>query len=222
MPNKIRVAIAEDHDLVRQGMISLLSLDDSIEVVFDVPNGQVLLDELAEKEVDVILLDLEMPVMTGNVALPIITEKYPAVGVIIVSMHYVTDLVMKCVSDGAKGFLPKQSDFEKVVEAITSVHELGFYFDGKVSQTLVNEVRKNDKDFYNKNKAPLTPREIEIIELVCDGKKNKEIADMIFVSPRTVEGHRRNISEKTETANVVELVIYALKFGIFALNREEG
>lgn len=214
--NKIRVAIAEDHDLVRQGMVTLLSLEETVEVVFDVANGQELLDELEKQRVDVILLDLDMPVLSGDKALPILNELYPSMGVLIVSMHYMTDLIYRCVANGANGFLPKQSDFEQVVDAIHSICEKGYYFDGKVSQTLVTEIKKGN--LVNSLENELTPREEEIILLVCDGKKNKEIADALNVSPRTVEGHRRNISEKTATNNAVELVIYALKNGIYKLS----
>lgn len=214
--NKIKVAIAEDHDLVRQGMVSLLSLEDSVEVVFDVANGQELLNELEQQKVDVVLLDLDMPVLSGDKTLPIMSEKYPEIGILIVSMHYMTDLIYRCVANGANGFLPKQSDFEQVVEAIHSIRDKGYYFDGKVSQTIVSEIKKGNLVHNEENE--LTSREIEIIELVCEGKKNKEIADILCVSPRTVEGHRRNISEKTGTTNAVELVIFALKSGIYKIS----
>lgn len=214
--SKIKVAIAEDHDLVRQGMVSLLSLEDSVEVVFDVANGQELLDKMEQQEVDVVLLDLDMPVLSGDKALPVINETYPSTGVLIVSMHYMTDLIYKCVANGANGFLPKQSDFEQVVDAIHSICDKGYYFDDKVSQTIVSEIKKGN--LVDNTEDELTAREEEIILLVCEGKKNKEIADILNVSPRTVEGHRRNISEKTRTNNAVELVVFALKNGIYKLS----
>lgn len=214
--SKIRVAIAEDHDLVRQGMVSLLSLEDSVEVVFDVANGQELLDKMEQQEVDVVLLDLDMPVLSGDKVLPVINETYPSTGVLIVSMHYMTDLIYKCVANGANGFLPKQSDFEQVVDAIHSICDKGYYFDDKVSQTIVSEIKKGN--LVDNTEDELTAREEEIILLVCEGKKNKEIADILNVSPRTVEGHRRNISEKTRTNNAVELVVFALKNGIYKLS----
>ena len=215
MTKKIKVAIAEDHDMVRQGMVSLLKLEEELDVVFDVANGQELLDRLKDERVDILLLDLDMPVMSGEKALPIISEEYPHMGIIIVSMHYVTDLIYRCVALGAKGFLPKQSNFELVIDAIHSVIDKGFYFDSMITQTLLTEIRKGKLG--NEEEVALTAREEEIIELVCQGKRNKEIADALFVSQRTVEGHRRNISEKTQTDNAVELVIYALKKGIHKL-----
>lgn len=210
--NKVRVAIADDHDLVRQGMRSLMELEDSIEVKFCAKNGQDLLDKLGDNEVDIVLLDLDMPVLSGDKALPIITEEFPSVDVLIISMHYMTDLIHRCVANGAKGFLPKQSDFEQVVDAIHSIKQKGYYFDDMVSKSLLSEIKKG-----NITDNELTPREVEIIEFVCEGKRNKEIADILNVSPRTVEGHRRNISEKTNTNNAVELVIYAIRNGLFML-----
>lgn len=210
--NKVRVAIADDHDLVRQGMRSLMELEDSIEVKFCAENGQDLLDKLGDNEVDIVLLDLDMPVLSGDKALPIITEEFPSVDVLIISMHYMTDLIHRCVANGAKGFLPKQSDFEQVVDAIHSIKQKGYYFDDMVSKSLLSEIKKG-----NITDNELTPREVEIIEFVCEGKRNKEIADILNVSPRTVEGHRRNISEKTNTNNAVELVIYAIRNGLFML-----
>lgn len=201
--------------MVRQGMISLLKLEGELDVVFDVANGQELLDRLKDQPVDILLLDLDMPVLSGEKTLPVISEKYPHMGIIIVSMHYVTDLIYRCVAQGAKGFLPKQSDFELVIDAIHSVIDKGFYFDSMITQTLLTEIRKGKLG--NEEEAALTTREEEIIELVCRGKRNKEIADELFVSQRTVEGHRRNISDKTQTDNAVELVIFALKKGMHKL-----
>lgn len=213
--NKIRVGLAEDHDLVRQGLVALLEEEDNIEVVFDVPNGAELLEILQSKEIDVLLLDLDMPIINGHEALKVIRAKYSSIQTIIVSMHYEYEFIAESIANGAKGFLPKNCDFDKLVDAIELVHDRGFYFDEKVSQALVTKILTSDEQ--NKSNQ-LSEREIEIIVHICDGKKNKEIAEELFISTRTVEGHRNRISEKTKTGNIAELVIYAVKNGIYKIN----
>ena len=106
MKKDIRIAIAEDHDLMRQGLVSLLDGEDNISVVFDVENGARLFDELKKKKVDVLLLDLEMPIINGHQALKILTERYPQISVIVVSMHYSDAYISESIAAGAKGFLP--------------------------------------------------------------------------------------------------------------------
>lgn len=219
MAKTIKIGIAEDHDLVRQGLVALFEDEPGVKVKFDVENGAKLLEELKSNKVDVVLLDLDMPVVDGREALQVITDRYSKLKAIIVSMHYEENFIAECIAEGARGFLPKNCDFEKVVEAIHMVHEKGFYFDEKVSQTLVSEVlRKNSNNGIRPNRNPLTVREIEIIKLVCEGKKNREIAELLHLSSRTVEGHRQKIFEKTDTSNIAELVVFAIKNEIFAID----
>lgn len=218
MEKKISIAIAEDHDMVRQGMVSLFAEEEAIEVMFDVANGADLLEEIKTKKPDIVLLDLEMPIIDGHQALKVLRERYPNVKVLIVSMHTDRDFIMESISNGACGFLPKNSDFDKVVDAIFSVHEKGFFFDDLVSQSLVMEVRNGNGANSGNHPSPLSAREINIIELICKGMKNREIADLLYLSVRTVEGHRQRISEKTETDNLAALVIYAIKNGIYKIH----
>lgn len=218
MGKRIKVGIAEDHDLVRQGMVALLEDEPKLEVVFDVSNGAELLEVLELKKVDIVLLDLNMPVVDGHEALHSINLKYPEVKVIIVSMHFEKDFITQTITNGARGFLPKNCDFEKVVEAIEAVHANGFHFDENVSQALVFELL-NRKTKPAEDSNVLTDREIEVIELVCQGNKNKEIAERLFLSTRTIEGHRQRISEKTNTRNVAELVIFAIEKGIYEIKQ---
>lgn len=210
--SKIRIGLAEDHELVRQGLVSLFEDEEGIEVVFDVENGALLLEELKVKEIDVLLLDLDMPVLNGYEALKVVRAKYSNVQTIILSMHYEKEFIAETISLGAKGFLPKNCDFDKLIVAIESVNQNGFYFDEKVSQTLVSEILHNELE---DDAAKLSEREIEVIELICKGRRNKEIADELHLSVRTVEGHRNRIAEKTKTGNIAELVIYAVKNKIF-------
>ncbi len=216
MKKDIRIAIAEDHDLMRQGLVSLLDGEDNISVVFDVENGARLFDELKKKKVDVILLDLEMPIINGHQALKILTERYPQISVIVVSMHYSDAYISESIAAGAKGFLPKNCDIDKVIDAIFAVNEEGYYFDDKISRALLNRiVNSNNENLPRFVENALTKRERQIVELICTGKTNKEIANLLCLSVRTIEVHRNSINKKTNTKNVADLVVYAVKNGLY-------
>ncbi len=215
MKKCIRIAIAEDHDLMRQGLVSLLDGEDNISVVFDVENGALLFDELKKKRVDVILLDLEMPVINGHQALKILAERYPEIKVIVVSMHYSDIFISESIAAGAKGFLPKNCDIDKVIDAIFAVEEQGYYFDDKISRALLKRIMNTNNGQPKFADEPLTNRELQIVEFICSGKTNKEIANLLCLSVRTVEVHRNAIIRKTNTKNVADLVIYAVKNGLY-------
>ncbi len=216
MKKDIRIAIAEDHDLMRQGLVSLLDGEDNISVVFDVENGARLFDELKKKKVDVLLLDLEMPIINGHQALKILTERYPQISVIVVSMHYSDAYISESIAAGAKGFLPKNCDIDKVIDAIFAVNEEGYYFDDKISRALLNRiVNSNNENLPRFVENALTKRERQIVELICTGKTNKEIANLLCLSVRTIEVHRNSINKKTNTKNVADLVVYAVKNGLY-------
>ncbi|MCR9171897.1 MAG: response regulator transcription factor [bacterium] len=217
MSKTIRIAIAEDHDLMRQGLVSLLDSEENISVVFDVENGARLFDELKKKKVDVVLLDLEMPVLNGHQALKILSSRYPEIAVIVVSMHYSDGFISESIASGAKGFLPKNCDIDKVVDAIYAVQEQGYYFDDKISKALLNRIMKSESTNNKFSQDPLTSREHQIVELVCSGKTNKEIANLLCLSVRTIEVHRNTINKKTNTKNIASLVTYAIKNGLYSV-----
>lgn len=215
MKAKIRIGLVEDHKVVRQGIVSLLEDEPDIHVQFDVSNGLEALEAIKKKKIDVLLLDIEMPILDGKQTLKKIMEKYTDISVIMFSAYNEIAVVSECIAFGAKGFLPKNCDYNKLLDAITSVHEKGFYFDDVVSKALVSDVLSRRQYTIDKIQNPLTTRELGIIILICDGLKNKDIAEKLFISIRTVEGHRKKIAEKTETSNMVELVLYAIKHGIY-------
>lgn len=217
MNKNIRIAIAEDHELVRQGIVNLLKKENDFTVVSDVGNGALLLHELRQHTIDVVLLDLEMPVMGGKEALKQIQEKYPSIKVIILSMHYFDAFIIDCISNGARGFLPKICDIENVIDAIHAVHTQGYYFDDKISKTLLVEVMQNKHVNPVFSDEPLTKREKEIVVCICEGKTNKDIADQFDVSVRTVETHRQHIARKTHATNVAGVVVYAIKNGLYKI-----
>jgi DNA-binding NarL/FixJ family response regulator len=215
-PN-ISIAIAEDHVLFRQGMVSLLSEEEDLNVVFVAGNGVELLDQLIEQVPNIILLDISMPVMEGKEALSRIRELYPEAKVIMLSMYYESSYIAEYLAKGARAFLPKNCDIEKVIEAIRTVHTKGFYFDDEISSLLMDKLIHVEQQHDENVKLRLTERETQVLNLICLEKSNKEIAELLHISIRTVEGHRQCIMAKTDTKNVLSLVMFALRNKIISL-----
>lgn len=215
MNNKIRIAIAEDHELIRKAIISLLVDEPNFRIVTDVSNGSLLLNELRTHTVDIVLMDLEMPIMGGKEALKFINEKYPSIKVIMLSMHYTDEFIIDAVSSGARGYLPKNCDIDKLIDAINAVNCQGYYFDDKMSKTLLSQVLENKIIKPQFDDEPLTKREIEIVTAICEGKTNKDIAEQLSLSIRTIEVHRKHIAKKARSTNTAGVVIYAIKHGYY-------
>ena len=213
MTKLIQIGIAEDHLLTRQGLISLLKEFEGINVMFDVANGRELLDTLKKSVPDIILLDIEMPVMNGREVFEKIKVKYPKLKIIIISMHFKDSYIIEFVKKGASSFLNKNSSIEKIVDALFSVHEHGFYYDNTVAMIMAKSIASNcippSEDILEL--TDITSREIEIIRLICLNKSNKEIAESLSISVRTVEGHRLHIMKKTNCKNALELTTFAIQ-----------
>lgn len=215
MKKPINIAIVDDHTFLREGLISLLKEIDSIQVLFDVSNGKEMLDMLKTHKPDIILLDIEMPIMNGKQALERLRIKYPKIKVLMLSQYFNDSFIIEYIKDGACGFLPKNCSSDKIVNALFSVHETGCYYDNKVSATMASLLKKTPTVPENKYlDTPFTKQEITIIKMICSKKTNLQIADALNISERTVEGHRYNISKKTKTTNPMDLIEYALKNGL--------
>lgn len=215
---KIRIALAEDHQILRQGMMAMFSTVDGIEMVFDVSNGAELMEALSHYSVDIIILDIEMPIMNGLEALKLITAKYPEIRILMLSSFYENEMIYQAISDGARGFLPKHAEIEVVIEALNNVMEEGYYFDNKVTPKLISILNKSGIIYPPFELDTLSNRELEILPLICQGLKNKEIAQKLFISERTVENHRKNLYTKTDSKNAFGLIIYAIRNGLINLS----
>lgn len=204
-----KIMLVDDHTLFRNGLRILLNTIDKYEVAGEAGNGQEFL-ELLEKELpDIVLLDIEMPVMDGIAAANMAMEKYPDLKIITLSMYGEEDYYYQMVDAGVKGFLLKNSDMNEVKTAIDTVADGGNYFSSELLQNLVNSLRTSTKT--REPQSELSEREIEILILICQGFSNQEIADQLFISKRTVDKHRANILEKSECKNTAQLVMYAIK-----------
>ena len=213
----IRIGITDDHTLFRAGLSKLVSSFDFCEVVFQAGNGQELLDVLAEgRKVDLLLLDLKMPVMGGLEALDILTETYPEIRSLVISMHDDVPFVVQAMKKGAKGYILKDVDAEELQSAIQKVMSIGYYLNDKLSKILIeglanNENKKNRKSLMSEK---LSDIELEVLQLTCQGLTSQEIASKIFRSKRTIEGHKQRLLEKTDTKNTPALVAWAFRNGI--------
>jgi two-component system, NarL family, response regulator DegU len=209
--SKKKIAVVDDQCLFRQGLISLLKEYDKLDVIIEASNGKELLEKMKVKQPDVVLLDLEMPLMDGIETTVSVKSRYPKVKIIILTMHTDDEFIIHLLEKGASGFLPKDKDIEVVVDAIYSVLEKGYYFDERISKAMVKGLVKTKKTNPSFTAHHLSEKEIVIVNLICKEYTNKEIADKLFISPRTVDTHRENILLKTGAKNTAGIVMYAVK-----------
>lgn len=213
--NRINIVLADDHVLVRKGIKSMLESDTEIKVVGEAGNGKEALDAARALKPDILVLDIRMPEMTGLEAASQLHDYAPDTRAVILSMHDSEEYVVQALQAGAYGYLLKDTDKEEFVKALKQVHSGNKYFSGAVSHVLANQLlnvrpymtaRSPVEDVYH-----LTRREKEILRMVIDGKHNKEIADSLGKSLRTIETHRFNIMKKLGVNNAVDMVNKTVK-----------
>ncbi len=211
MGKKLKIVITDDHVLFRKGLRALLSDFSFIGEIKEAGNGVELLQLLSEETTlpDIILLDIKMPEMDGLVTTEKVKSLYPDIKILILSMHDDEHLILHMIEKGVNGYLFKNSDPEDVENAILDVLHKEFYFDDNIAQIIYRAyLGKIQKPVPN---SMFSEREIEILEMICREYTNSEIAEKLYLSPRTVEGHRKNMLAKTGVKNVAGLVIYAIK-----------
>lgn len=213
---KIKLALCDDHNLFRVGMASILTQVPDFELILEAANGQELIDKIPRKTPDVVLLDLQMPVLDGTATADYLRENYPLIKIVVLTMHDEDRMVLHLLEKGVSGYLLKDADPGEVEKAIRKVMDDGVYLNDFVSRAMLRKmtntstVVKQPSTFYN-SKVLLSEREKEVLKLICEGLSTAEISEKIFLSPRTVEGHRLRILEKTGTRNTAGMVAYAFK-----------
>jgi DNA-binding NarL/FixJ family response regulator len=208
----IRIALVDDHRLFRSGIRALLSANENFEVVFEASNGQEFIEKLAEHPVEVVLLDIEMPDYDGMWVLQQLREHKLKVHAIMVSMHNDEGYIAHTMEAGARGYLLKNANPDEIEQAICSVHQTGYFFSPLVSASMLKKLAGEHavKPSYGAA-TELSTREIEVLRLICQEHTAAEIAEKLFISVRTVEGHRARISEKIGAKNTAGLVVFAVK-----------
>ena len=210
----IKVAIADDHALFRTGVKTSLSAKSDIQMVAEAENGMRLLNLLKHVKPDVILLDIQMPIMDGLATLPEIKKLYPDVRVIMLSMHNDHSVISRMMEIGANSYLTKDSDAEVIYQAIKSCYESEFYFNDLTNKALLNGLRMKKVEVQPEQEIQLNDKEITVLKLMCEEKSTREIASMVDLSPRTVEAIRDKLKTKTGSKSLAGLIMYAVKAGI--------
>lgn len=205
---KYRVFLVDDHALFLSGLKGLLSRYRELEIVGEATDGEEFLKMLPDCGCDVVLMDIDMPGMSGAQATEKALLTEPSLKVITLSMHGEEEFYFRMVEAGAKGFLLKNSDIREVVDAIKTVAEGGTYFSQELLFSLVGSLKSTRHEQEHEH---LSEREKEILLLICKGLSNHEIGEKLFISKRTVDKHRANILEKTGCKNTANLVVYAIK-----------
>ena len=214
LPN-ITLVLADDHELFRDGLKLMLSKHKEIHIVGEAENGEELIELVHKLKPDVILTDIKMPVMDGIEAVKKITKQDPDAAIVCLSMFDEETLIMEMLEAGAKGYLIKNSDKKEIYDAIVSVYHRQPYYCHSTGPKLLKMIAGSEYNPYRKkNVEEFVDKEIEIIKLICKEFTNKEIADVLFLSIRTVEGLRQKIMDKMDVKNMVGLVVYAIKHGI--------
>lgn len=208
---RIRFIIADDHKLFREGLRLVLSDDLHLELMGEAANGAELLELIKFEQPDVILLDLTMPGMDGKQAMKEIKEKYPQIKILILTMSDDKHMVLHLLKEGANGYLLKNADSKEIKLALRACVEEGNYYNKYVTELVVGSLGKAEK---SEAAIALNDRERQVLELICDGLTAAEIGKKIFLSPRTVEGIRASLLEKTSAANTAKLVSFAIKNGL--------
>lgn len=213
--NAIKVIIADDHVLFRAGVKTALDTKKDIRLIGEADNGQQLIHLLKHLQPDVILLDIQMPIMDGITALPEIKKLYPNVRIIMLTMHNDHSMISKLMELGANAYLTKNSDSEVIYEAVKTCFVNEYYFNDLTNKALLDGLRtKRNNDNFVNTEVKLTDKEKHILRLICEEKSTKEIADMVDLSPRTVEAIRDKLKSKTGAKSMAGLVMYAIKAGI--------
>lgn len=214
---KIKLFLVDDHKMIREGLKNFLSENDDFEIVAEAENGVDCLNQMENVSVDILLTDLNMPEMDGLELTKAMKEKHPDVKIIALTMMGESQHIKQMLAEGAMGYLLKDCSEEQLTTAIRSVYNDGTYYSPEVTNIILNNIRKVKPAKTSKvvTEMPLTEREKEILHLILKEMSNKEIADTLFVSIRTVDAHKRNLLDKTGSKNVAGLVLYAIERQLF-------
>jgi two-component system, NarL family, response regulator NreC len=214
---KLRILLADDHKLMRSGLRLLLERQPDMTVVAEADDGREAVEKTASLKPDVAVLDIAMPNLNGIEACLQITQSNPAIAIVMLSMHSDESYVLRALKAGARAYLLKDSAESDLVRAIHAVAEGKSFFSPAVSKVLLEDyVRKLQRAGGEDSFDLLTPREREILQLIAEGKSNKDVANLLNLSVYTVETHRANLMQKLNLRSVPELILYAVRKGIIS------
>ena len=198
---KIKVLVADDHTILRQGIKSLLDNQEGIEVIGEAKDGREALRIIEETLPDVILMDIAMPGLNGLEATRRIKKKFPRMKVLVLTMYTNEEYIFQILNAGANGYLVKETAFQDLISAIKAVYKNEAFMSPSISKKVINSYIKRAQDDEEKTCEILTTREREILQLIAEGNSSKKIAEALFISPKTVETHRTHIMDKLNIHN---------------------
>lgn len=205
----IKMIIADDQAIVREGLSLVLGFDDEIEIVLQAKNGQEAVDYLKDNECDIVLMDIKMPVLNGVEATKIIHQEYPNVKILILTTFNDYEYIFQGLKNGANGYLLKDTDGKELIADIKKVYNNESIIGSQISDSLVAGLQNNSQQDMI---ASLTPRELEIARAIADGKSNKETSTILFLSEGTVKNYVTNIFEKLQLSNRTEVALFMKKY----------
>lgn len=218
-PVTIQIVMADDHEIFRDGFAILFRRVTDIRLAGSAADGKSLLQLVEELHPDVVLVDIEMPVMDGIEVTRIIRERYPQIGVIALSSYDNDVLVIDIIKAGAQGYLLKNASKREILEAIRTVYQQENYYSSHIAQRLTRFIASSRFDPHNPLAAEIlfSEREQDIMRLICSELSNREISEKLYLSIRTIEGYRLRIMEKAGVKTVAGLVVFAIRRGIFRI-----
>lgn len=220
---KIKVLIVDDHQLMIEGLRALLEDEECIGKVDGANSLEETLEFLKNQPVDVVLMDINMPEVSGIEITQTIKENYPEIKVIALTMHDDISIITRMIKAGASGYVMKKTNMYEVIDALKTVHAGGKYLSMTTQHIIMDNLMSPDElmDAKEENKPVLSARELEVLKLVAKEYSNEKIGEKLFISERTVEAHRRNIFIKTKTKSIVGLMKYAIKEGLIPIHPEK-
>jgi DNA-binding NarL/FixJ family response regulator len=213
----IRLIVADDHEIVRKGIIAAFAPDKDIEVVGQAENGNQAVELCQRLQPDIAILDIAMPEMNGTIATRLIREICPETRVIIMSMHFEDDTIIEALRSGASAYVFKGDNLSELTGAIKAVNEGNNYLSPKVSSMVVRKLLERKGARVELSVDMLTTRELEVLQLTAEGRTAKEIGILLNISPKTVDNHKANIMKKLDIHDIPSLVRFAIKAGITEL-----
>ena len=211
----IKVLLVDDHEIVRKGVQLLFEGESEIEVIEETSSGEEAIEFVKDNFVDIILSDITLPGMSGIDLVKEIHEKHPKISMLMFSMHAEDEYIIDALNAGAKGYIPKVVDQFEIVSAIKEISEGRMYFNNSVSGALARQIRSLNNG--KKSKDKLSEREVEVVNHIVKGLNNKEIADKLFLSKRTIDNHRSNLMKKLGARNTADIVRIAINTGIVGI-----
>jgi DNA-binding NarL/FixJ family response regulator len=216
MSETIKIVLVDDELLFRKGILFLLEREDNIEVVYEASNGIELIDFLNQATTlpDIVITDLKMPFLDGVEATKIIHKEFPEIKIIALTSYDSNSFVANMIDMGASSYIVKNATPQELIKTITEVARKGFFYNENVMKIIQEDFTTNKNNKKGITNHFLTNREVEVLQMICEQKTTAEIGEILFISPRTVEGHRNNLLLKTESKNIAGLVFYAIQNNI--------